>query len=184
MILEEPFAKLRAKAVLKYIPKKNGVICDIGCGAEPRFLLGLQGLISEGWGIDKKTTTKIWSDKVQTIRKNLDEKNFLPFSRNKFDCVTLLASLEHLKFLKEFLKEAWRVLKPRGIIIITTPSPISKPILEFLAFLSLVSKEEVKDHKHYYSKRELINLLQASGFCDIEHRYFELGCNQRIIAKK
>ena len=184
MILEKPFAKLRARAILKYIPKKNGVICDIGCGIEPRFLLDLQGRISEGWGVDKKTTAKIWNNKVQTIKKNLNEKISLPFNENKFDCVTLLASLEHLKFLKESLKEAWRVLKPGGAVMITTPSPIAKSILEFLAFLNLVSKEEIRDHKHYYSKRELINLLRASGFCNIKHHYFELGLNQKVIAKK
>lgn len=183
--LERPLRKLRIRKVLKYIPKNNGVICDIGCGPKPGFLLDLEEKIGEGWGIDKKTITKKWSDRVQTIRHELDSVSFLPFPENKFDCLLMIAVSEHLRFLEKVLKESHRILKPGGIIVITTPTIIAKPILEFLAFrVNLVSKEEMKDHQHYYSKEELINLLKDSGFDNIEHHYFELRFNQIVIAKK
>jgi len=182
--LDKLLRKIRIGKIVKYIAKKNGIICDVGCGAEPKFLLDLQDLISEGWGIDKETTTRTWNNKIQTIRRNLDGKISFPFNKNKFDYVTMLATLEHFKFPKEVLRESWRVLKPKGVLIITIPSPIAKPILEFLALLGVISREEIKDHHHYYPKKELISLLKEIGFDNIKHGYFELGFNQRIIAKK
>ncbi len=185
--LEKPLRRLRIRKILKYIPK-NGVICDIGCGPEPNFLLNLGEKIGEGWGIDKKTISKKWSDRVQTIRYDLDSIDnisLLPFSENKFDCLLVIAVSEHLKFLEKVLKESHRILKPGGIIVLTTPTIIAKPILEFLAFrTNMVSREEIKDHKYYYSKKELINILNASGFGNIKHHYFELRFNQIIIAQK
>lgn len=142
-------------------------------------------MISEGWGIDKKTEAQDWSGKVKTIKQDLDAAAALPFSGNKFDCLLMLAVLEHLKFPKEVLREAYRILKPEGIVVLTTPSPSSKLILEFLAYyLNLISKEEIKDHKYYFPKRELIKMFKDLGFRDIKHHYFELGLNQQITAKK
>ena len=182
--LDRLFTRLRTGRVLRYIPK-NGVICDIGCGPEPKFLLDLGERISEGWGIDKKTITKKWSGGVRTIRHELDNVPILPFPENKFDCLLMIAVSEHLRFLGKVLKESRRILKPGGVIVITTPSTIAKPILEFLSFrANLVSKEEMRDHKHYYSEKELISLLKSSGFYNIEHHYFELRFNQVIIARK
>lgn len=184
--LEKLLRILRTRKVLRYLPQNNAIICDIGCGPIPKFLLDLEGKIEEGWGVDKKTTTKSWSDRIRTIKQDLDEDLLLPFIEDKFDCVFLIAVLEHIKFPP--LKEIWRVLKPDGIIILTTPTIFSKPILEFLAYrLNLLSKEgikDIKDHKHYYSKRELIDLLKNLGFYKVWHRYFELGFNQIVFAKK
>ena len=182
-LLETPLAKIRSRRIVKYIPR-GGSVCDIGCGAEPKFLLALGNLISEGWGIDKKTITQTWNDRVQTVKEDLDQKSRLPFDNEKFNCVTLLASIEHLAFPRNVLEEAKRVLRTGGIIIVTTPTPLARPILEILAFLGLLSKEEVKDHKHYYYKQALIKLFEGLGFSIVKHQYFELGLNQVIVAKK
>lgn len=181
---EKILRKLRVKKILKRIPS-GGVVGDIGCGPEPLLLLGLREHILEGWGVDKKTFNRDWGNNIKTIQQSLDTNHSLPFPENKFDCLVLLAVLEHLEFPQEILREAYRILKPKGIIIATTPTRMAKPILEFLAFkLNLLSKEEIKDHKRYFLKKELIDALRDSGFSEIQHHYFELGFNQEIIAQK
>ena len=81
------------------------------------------------------------------------------------DCVTLIAVLEHLKKRERVLSECNRILKAEGKVLITTPAPVRKPILEFLSDkLHIVSPVEIKDHKDYFSKSELKSILEKCGF--------------------
>ena len=177
-------AKLRKNKVLKYIPE-NGVVCDIGCGPELKLLLSVRGAISEGWAIDKKTIDRPIAGNIRAIEQDMDTHPVLPLPDNKFDCLLMMAVLEHMTLPREAIDEAFRILKPGGVLLLTTPSPEAKPILEFLAFkLRIISREEILDHKHYFSKQELYQILTKAGFKKIEHHYFELGLNQFIVAQK
>ncbi|MEK7482513.1 MAG: class I SAM-dependent methyltransferase [Patescibacteria group bacterium] len=184
MFIDTILARLRKKKVLKYIPE-NGVVCDIGCGPELKLLLSVRGKISEGWAIDKKTIDQPFSVNIRAVEQDMDENPILPLPDNKFDCLLMMAVLEHMALPKEAIGQAFRVLRPGAILLLTTPAPSAKPILEFLAFrLRMISKEEILDHKHYFSKQELSKILTEIGFSKIEHHYFELGLNQFVVARK
>jgi 2-polyprenyl-3-methyl-5-hydroxy-6-metoxy-1,4-benzoquinol methylase len=101
------------------------------------------------------------------------------------DCVTLIAVLEHLEKPESVLSECNRILKNDGIILITTPAPVSKPILEFLSFkLHIVSPAEIKDHKHYFTRRELSMILEKRGFANVQVKSFEFGLNNFAVGYK
>jgi len=85
----------------------------------------------------------------------LDLNHPLPFKDKSFDVAFALAVVEHLGNGELFLLELQRVAKA---VIGTTPSPYAKPVLEFLAFLRLVNPEHIKDHKKYWSEKELRNI--------------------------
>jgi ubiquinone/menaquinone biosynthesis C-methylase UbiE len=109
----------------------------------------------------------------------------LPFGGEEFDVVTMTAVLEHLDNPGEVLTECYRVLRPGGRLLLTTPSPLAKPVLEFLAFrLGLISRREITDHKYYFSKRELRQLLGDIGFATPVVRYWQLGFNLFAVAEK
>lgn len=94
----------------------------------------------------------------------------------------MLAVLEHLQCPEEIIKEIYRVLKPGGTLILTTPSPLSKPLLEFLAFkLNLIDRNEIADHKQYFSVEALRRLLAINKFAINKLHTFEAGFN--IFAK-
>ena len=57
----------------------------------------------------------------------------LPFENESFDIVTMLAVLEHLSYPEDILKEINRILRKDGRLVLTVPSKIAKPILEFMA---------------------------------------------------
>ena len=180
--LLEPFLRrFRIREIKKYIPKKC-ILCDIGCGSNAKFLLDISDYISEGYGFDKKIDNK----RINNIYlQNTEITDNIPLEDELVDCATLLAVLEHLKNPTKVLAECYRLLKFGGILILTTPSPFSKPILEFLSFkLKIVSPIEIADHKHYYSKEELVEILGGNGFKNIETHSFEFGLNNLAVAFK
>lgn len=180
-LLEPILRRIRISKIRKHVPK-NCILCDIGCGFNAKFLLDISDYISEGYGFDKKIDNK----RINNICiQNAEIANNIPLEDESVDCVTLLAVLEHLNNATKVLSECFRILKFGGVLILTTPSPFSKPILEFLSFkLKIVSPVEIADHKHYYSKEELVKIHECVGFKNIETHSFEFGLNNLAVAFK
>ncbi len=182
--LEHFLRQMRKKQVLREFPKKEKIsLLDIGCGWNAELLRDLESHIYRGVGVDFKAPN-IATPKITTLKVHLNQE--LPFKNDEFEVVTLIAVLEHLDNPKEVLSEIQRVLKKDGVLILTTPSWIAKPILEFLAFkVGIVNKDEILDHKRYYNRRELIKLFDYFEKLKIKnHKYFQLGCNNLLVAKK
>ncbi len=154
---------------------------DIGCGYDFKLLRTIEPYIEHGFGIDFKATD-LKSQKL-TIRKILLYEK-LPFDKEIFDVVTMLAVLEHLNKPLEIIKEIERVLAPGGKLILTVPSKLSKPVLEFLSYkLGIVNKEEIKDHKKYYDLNELKLLFRKTNLVIERHKYFQFGMNNFCVAR-
>lgn len=97
---------------------------------------------------------------IEEAKKTVDKPNasflrvngeVLPFEANEFDVVTAFQLIEHLPDPAPFLEDVWRVLKPEGRFLLTTPNagirldPGMTPWNEF--------------HVHEYSAAELSELL-------------------------
>jgi ubiquinone/menaquinone biosynthesis C-methylase UbiE len=182
-LLESFLRNRRLQKVISYIPK-NSIILDIGCGASAAFLKAISPHIKEGVGIDFKVKDNLQFDKIKTIQLKLE--NRLPFEDSRFEVVTMLAVLEHIEKEQEILREIYRVLIPGGKLIITVPSVLSQPVLEFMAYnLKIVSEAEIRDHKRYYDFQRLKKaLIDSAGFKDINHQYFQFGMNNFCIVSK
>ena len=181
--LDKIFHRLRFKKILKYIPK-DSVVLDIGCGREADFLRSIFPLIKKGIGLDEKVEN--YKDPKLELKKFRIQKE-LPLQGESCDVVAMMAVLEHLSFPQEVLNECFRCLKKEGKLIITMPTPIAKPILEFLAFkLKLIDENEISDHKNYFWPKKLKEMLILAGFNEgkIKSRFFEFCLNSLIIAIK
>jgi ubiquinone/menaquinone biosynthesis C-methylase UbiE len=180
-LLEPLFRYIRIEMIRKYIPK-NCVLCDIGCGFNATFLRDISNSIKCGYGFDKKIKNCEFDN---VIIKNLEISDKIPLDNESVDCVTLLAVVEHLDDPKKIMTESYRLLRKDGILLLTTPSPKSKPLLEFLSFrLHIVSPVEIRDHKHYFSNDELQELMETIGFRRVLVSNFEFGLNSRVIGYK
>ena len=174
---------MRFKKVKKHIPKDSAV-CDIGCGSDACFLKNISGLIKHGVGLDKDI--KEYKDSKIELR-NLEVFERIPLEGEKFDVITMMAALEHMDYPQEVLKESFRILKKEGKLIMTTPTPLSKSILEILAFkLRLINKESIRDHKNYFWPGEIKKILLSAGYKkeNINSYFFEFFLNSLIVAKK
>ncbi|PIQ74145.1 MAG: hypothetical protein CO002_04540 [Candidatus Portnoybacteria bacterium CG_4_8_14_3_um_filter_44_10] len=111
-LLEPLLYKLRVRKVVGNIPR-GGKVCDICCDANGRFLFGIKDIIGEGVGIDKDV--KALSDGNISLRRVELEKT-IELKSESFDCITLLAAIEHLSYQQEIIRECFRILKPGGDI--------------------------------------------------------------------
>ncbi len=182
-LLESFLAKKRTAKASGLLKKaEKGKILDIGCGSYPYFLINTN--FKERYGIDPSINSSL--AKNINLQKLDVTKQKLPFKDNFFDAVTMLAVFEHLNYEKIpfALKEINRVLKKEGVLVMTTPAPWSDIILRNMARLSLVSKEEIHDHKHNLNSHVIKNYLNKGGFKKINSGYFELGLNMWFTGKK
>ena len=61
---------------------------------------------------------------------------------------------------------------------ITVPTHANKPVGEFLSYkLKFIEPSHYRDHKRYYSKKELIRDMEEVGFVNVSAHYWELGMN-------
>lgn len=103
------------------------------------------------------------------------ESDLFPYADGEFDIVIFAEIIEHLlNDPCKVLREIKRVLKPGGVIIVTTPNVAR---LENVA--RLISGENIYDpysgygpygrHNREYNRHELVTLLQFEGFDVTEH---------------
>lgn len=184
MIIDKIFRDLRRNQILKYI-LVNSVVCDVGCGREGYFLKEISHRIRTGYGFDIKA--EYYKDNKIEIRENDLENGNIPLKDQAVDTVVMLAVLEHLKEPEKIIKEISRILKNNGCFYLTTPSRMAKGILEFLAFkLKIINKNDILDHKKYFTPKEIMELLSGAGFKkeNITIKYFEFGLNILASVKK
>jgi len=182
-LLDKLFRFFRFRKIRKYIPG-DAVVCDLGCGRTAVFLKSISDIIKKGIGLDEEAV-EYQDDKLEI--KKYQISGSLPLTDESCDILTLVAVLEHLSNPQAVLRECCRVLKKGGKLILTTPSPLAKPILEFLAFkLKLIDAGEIRDHKNYFRPEDLRKLLVSSGFEEngIKISHFELFLNSLAVAQK
>ena len=184
-ILDKIIAKFRYIQVNKFI-KNNGIIVDIGCGQEGQFLISNKERIKKGYGLDYKISNHT-IDNIDFI--NNKNKKDLPIPKDSIDVVFLNAVLEHLTEPKYVLTEALSLLKNEGKIVMTTPTPLAKPILEFMAYkLHIINEAEIREHVHYYTREDIETLVkELNDYFPVKlekYEKFELGVNSLIVLQK
>ena len=191
----EPFLRrFRFNQAIKYIKKnKPLVLFDLGCGPEiPFYFFAKKNkvIFKKYIGIDpliKKNLIKDLSQNENILLLNKAIVKRIPLSSLTVDYITAFAFLEHIENPKDIIKEALRILKPGGKIILTTPTPKAKNILEFLSFkLKLVSPREIAEHKNYFTKEDLLSLIPKNKKLPLKiiHHYFEFGLNNLLVIIK
>ncbi|MDD4353959.1 MAG: methyltransferase domain-containing protein [Candidatus Nanoarchaeia archaeon] len=166
----------------KYIFKKDKVL-DLGCG-NGRYFNYFKEKETDYIGVDN-------SEKLIEIAKKkhlfadfrFSEALKLPFPDNYFDKVVSIAVLHHIpseKFRIEFLKEAKRVLKKDGKIIITVwkfhQKKEKKLLFKYtllkifglseLDFMDILEPWGKKANRYYrwFREKEILSLFKKTGF--------------------
>lgn len=135
------------------LPRTTGLqLLDIGCGAGNMIHhLSKYGHV-KGLEVDARPVRQA---RLRGYDVDLfDAQDPFPFENGTFDVATALDVIEHVDDDMAVLKEAFRVLKPGGHMVVTVP-----------AFMFLWShNDDINAHKRRYTAAELESKMQKAGF--------------------
>lgn len=117
------------------------------------------------------------------INTYVDKDNVSSLDIDERDTVVMLAVLEHLEHPSEVLKGLGKYLVSGGRVVLTTPSPLGKPILEVGSWLGFFMKE-MDEHHEYFSRKDLRELCRQSGYRLVHLQSFEGGLNHLAVMEK
>lgn len=149
-----------------------GRLLDVGCGGG-RFLnrMKKRGWDVEGSDFDEQATKKVTAR--YGIKTHVGDLSQCDLPANHFDVITMSQTIEHLYAPEATLRECLRLLKPGGLLVMTTPNVLSIAASEFGAHWR---GWEAPRHLHLFSVDSLQRLTQRVGFEIDEARSYSAGC--------
>tara|TARA_Y100001978_G_C23686237_1_gene432035 strand:- start:107 stop:673 length:567 start_codon:yes stop_codon:yes gene_type:complete len=178
--LEKLLSYLRYKRTVTFI--RNKKVLDFGCGISnwnanfigkyPKFI----------HGVDSSLSRHNRKNYLIEIFKEIKE---LPIS--DYEVVLSMAVFEHIEpfNLIKILDEIYKKTSKNAIIFGTTPTPLSRPILEILSYkLKLIDESQIRDHKVYYDDFWLKSIVKKTNWIIKSYRTFQLGMNSEFILCK
>jgi len=164
----------------------KGYLLDIGCADGTTTLqihkyfpkLKITGLDYYQKAIEFARRTK------PQIKFVIADVHKLPFRNNSFDIVSAIETLEHLQNPKLALSEIYRVLKPRGYLVVVQDT--NSLLFRFVWWLWTKWKGSVWEGSHISCLRpvELLKLLKKSGFETKKVEYSNLKMEIFVKAQK
>ncbi len=154
----------RTRAILAYLDMYVGPssahrrVLDVGSGAgNMAHHLGHYGAYV---GVDVNPRP-LRVARERGLPVHLGSADRLPYPDATFDLVALLDTVEHIPDDYAVFAECYRVLKPRGKLLVTVP-----------AFMFLWSKNDILNrHQRRYTRPELVAKLETHGFRVLRSSY-------------
>lgn len=172
--------KRRAKKIIRGLDLKEGdKIIDVGCG-DGFYLYLLSNLPIKldlvGFDYDQTVLTNarknLGSKKIKLVSGTATE---MPFQNNSFNKAIMTEVLEHIDDDQKALKEVYRMLIPKGILLLTVPSyhfPFLWDPINWI--LQNIFNTHISGtgffagiwarHIRLYKKNELEKLIKKTGF--------------------
>ena len=157
----------RLAAVLPHI---HGRLLDVGAGTNT-----LVRTYGDGVGVDVFE----WEGGAQVV----EDTSNLPFPDDSFDSITFVACLNHIPYRDAALREARRLVRPGGRLVITMISPLLGDVGHAIWWYS--------EDKHRggmlpgelggMSTRDILRLCEQAGFRLRLHRRFVYGMNNLYV---
>lgn len=158
--------------------KENLTVLDAGCGNGNYIIDEFRTRIAWACGVDLKAEFTQKNICLDEIKYASLEK--IPYPDNKFDLITSLWVIEHLKNPAVVFNEIYRVLKPGGSFLLATPNRkcwllllkkfIGGKKINLLINSKLLGRNKIDVFPTYYKANDintLKKLLKHSGFTDI-----------------
>ena len=160
------------KIILRLVHSHKKRICDVACGGGSLSLkLAERQFEVHAVDISKDVILKAL-DLSKLVNINcifvIGDALNLPYRSESFDIVVCNSSLEHFLNDIKALKEAYRILKPNGFLILTVDS---------LSYIRISNKFKERHRKlflvkNYYNKDNMKDKLEKTNFEVVYIRYY------------
>lgn len=148
-----------ADAGLTAPAEHGGTFMDIGCATG----LLLEHQMKLGWqvqGVEVCAPAARYGMEHRGVPIHIGPLEEAGFSSASFDVIHFSHLIEHLNHPKAFLQEVFRLLKPSGRILVTTPNADG-----FQAWLfGSAWRSAIADHLYLFDRRTLRGYLEGAGF--------------------
>ena len=157
--------RMRYKIIIEFIEDETSVL-DIGCGTG-RVFQDLPGAV--GLDIQLKILRYLKRKGHILVRGDM---NALPLKDGSFKTVICSEVIEHIPKERLKISEFYRVLKPGGTLILSTPD-YDQAMWRFLerVYARVHPGAYAPQHISHYTARELLTLIHSSGFRLLDLRY-------------
>jgi len=174
--------KLLIDLILKYY-QANSKLLEIG-SLFCHLNIAASVIGYESYGIDLEKYTELESNAERAVKYGIKLKNCdlahekIPFEDNYFNIVVFSEVIEHFNFHPQAaINEIYRILKPGGKMIITTPNQnrlmnIIKLIIGRSINYDIAEEYTIATHYREYNYAELLHLCGKAGFGTVQKKYF------------
>lgn len=169
-LINTPQKLVRFEKMVKFM--KKGSVLDIGCNRPNPYL-------ENAVGVDYLDVPK--HPNYKKIVKT-DVNKGLPFKNNSFDNVLAGEIIEHLDNPLGFLKEGYRVLKPKGKLVITTPNIFYYLSMLKRSFGTKPNREHIIEIP-YYSLKTIFKVAKFKKI-KVEGIFFMIPLVRKIVKTK
>ena len=117
----------------EHIQFKDEAIIDVGCGTgELVRWMASQGITAIGIDVKEMIEKARGYSKKKNEEYIIGTGQHLPFDNNSTNAITFIASFHHIPSpqMKQALKECYRILKPKGKVIIIEPIAVKESYYE------------------------------------------------------
>lgn len=139
-VIEKVTISRLRESIMEKIPK-NRIILDNGCG--------LTGSWDYGDQKDIHSVDLLWGD----------DATDLPYEKNYFDMVVFSGVIQYIEDYEKAISEMTRVLRPHGLMLITT---INRESL--LRKMGLITKKPKFTEKQLFTIKELEKLIKDNNY--------------------
>ena len=166
--------------------KEGNRILDVGCG-DGHFALYIKDKFNKIFGAEIAKEAAFIAQKQKVFTSVMDLNSSLSYQDNTFDVVTCMDVIEHLLDPDSLIDEIYRVLKPDGQLVLTTPNIRNFRNLYTLIFKGIFPQTSPDTfvwgggHLHFFTREDIKNIFTKAGFKRIE---FSINQDQFCLSKK
>ena len=166
--------RVRANTVLDLLsPKQGEKILDLGCGnARDIAYIAEQGSQVVGIDISEGMIAEARFDLEKlgynNITLEVGDATQLSYKDSEFDKVLCSEVLEHIPDTDKALSEIYRVLKPNGVLVLSTPNKKSWYGFDrYIIWQRILRKHWFHPYDNWRSIKELLCMTEQNGFMTV-----------------